>query len=190
MPPATRKFDEPITILPKARSTVYGRHHLMWSGADMRRYGLSDIRNLPCASSYKTDSMVHSLIHQRFAGFVALNHLSLVDLTKRSLAFIEQHQRRQCACWNRRRLCVVDALTLEACRPASFDGPPCGGLLVDGQMYEIMRDYYAAVAPATDAVRLSLAGRCDTGACGCMVDFGASLIRRPVIWSQLERRAA
>jgi hypothetical protein len=145
----------------------------------MRGLGLSDFRDMACTSARGLDSLVHSIVHQRFSGitqFAQVDHLT--DFRQRTDVAIQRHEDRQCGCIDRDRLLVVDALTLEAMTPDRFLGPSCTGLAVDRGVYKLMRDYYATVAPVTERVRTELADRCQNGACACYVQ-GAF---RPPIW--------
>jgi hypothetical protein len=185
----SRRYYEPVDNIPHIRSSIRDRHHLFWTGADLRRHGLGVFRGLDCASAGQLDSMVHSLVHQRFSGVLTLSGDNLADFRTRANRCIERHQLKTCACWSAARLCTVDTLSLTACNPRLYEGTPCSAVLVDGQVYELMRDFYAAVAPITEAVRDQLADRCDKGECACMVRRGSQLIRQPDIWGQFRLKA-
>ena len=189
MPDIPRQFHQPVAYLPRSRNSTHDRHHLFWPGTDMRRLGFTEFRAIGCTSASRLDSLVHSVIHQRYAGVLALDPDGLQDLAVRTSRCLDRHYERRCACWTTTRACVVDTLTLEACEPRRFEGPPCTAIVVDGQIYELMRDYYAAVAPITLAVRHQLASRCDANECGCMITRGALRLRQPAIWGQLQQRA-
>jgi hypothetical protein len=180
LPPPRRSYDGPIEQLPRPRESTRDRHHLFWPGAIMNGLGLNDFRSLACAKAPNLDSMVHTLVHQRFNGVIQFTYAEhLEDFKRRAKAAVERHARRQCGCFNPNRRLIVDVLTLEVFTPRRFQGPPCTAIAVDQGIYKTMRDYYATVAPITERVRDELAARCNDGGCACHVQG----IRRPPVWA-------
>jgi hypothetical protein len=69
-PGCSRRFHDPVETMPAERSSVYGRHHLLWPAADINLIDLTGFRGLACTSARNLDSMVHTLIHQHLPASV------------------------------------------------------------------------------------------------------------------------
>ena len=187
MPVPRRSFD-PVIQLPKPRQSVHDTHHLFWPGADMRQIGLAPFRNIGCAKASRLDSMVHSVVHQRFSGLVSLRDAAtLRDLRRLAGRAVEHHLSQHCACFMPSRLVVVDCLTLETFSASQYDRPPCLAVAVDGHLFDIMLDYYSVAAPVTVSVREELEARCDRGLCACYMHQGSARVFRPRLWDLIAR---
>ena len=181
-----RRYDDAITCLPKERATVGDRHHLFWPGADVNRLGLVDFRALACTSARNLDSMIHSLIHERFGGVFGLHQGgTAIDFITRAKLCVNRHDDQSCGCYNRRRLVVIDALNLEVIIKRQFDQPACTAIAIDQDIYRFMRDYYQTVAPMTDSIPAALTTRHERARCACYRLMGAERVHRPELYRQL-----
>ncbi len=181
-----RSYYDPIKTMPAARTSSIDDHHLMFPGADMRTYGLSQLRDCKCAQ-VKLDPMVHTLVHARYVGIPRLTSAQLADIARRAQLIIDQHNQKRCACYpaNTHRLCVVDALSLEATSTSSYRGRPCIAIAIDGQVYELMRRYYRPIAPVSDEIYRQLQLRCDNHVYSCYVERSGKRIHAPSIGQRL-----
>lgn len=165
---ATRLHHEPICVLPQERQRPVDDHHLIWPGPDMHQLGLGDARNLPCAIQKKFDSMTHTLSHQRFWGITRPPaESSRRQLHRQGLRLVQRHYDRICACHRRKRLHLIDALTLQPLLSRSLDRPRCITMEVDAELAELMRHFYTKMAAVSPSIYIALERRHSHRACSC-----------------------
>jgi hypothetical protein len=127
-----------IDHLPHPDQRTGNKQHHLWTRADFRRYNLSNIRGLPCASS-KVDALVHSLFHRLWDPPQLTS-----DVIAQVLAIGQRHSDQECTCGNPEGRVRVNALTLREVS-ATDTTPGCLVWKIDPAVLQFLWDNVHAV---------------------------------------------